>query len=371
MTNGSSSVPKIAIDARMVFERPHGFSRYVCRMAQALGFLKSRGTLHFHPVFLTNESHRGEDFFGFETYRVRAPFLSLRELIEIPRALKKISPAFYHSPTFSSLLYSPCPTLITVHDLNHLQFGNWKQKFYYEFLLRRFIQKSKLLLTDSQFSRTELAQWLDMSEDEIRILDQALEDRFQTTVSDSELMKVLSHFNLRQGDYFFCLSNAKPHKNLAALVAGFDIYRQQKAPFLPLIMNVPAFSDAHGVQFVEKLTDLEAHALFQGARACFFPSLYEGFGLPPVEAAVCGAPIVVSRIPPHVESLGALSPEEIRWVEPKNIQGWARAFHEATQGQLKAPSPESRAKLLDRFSLARMGESLDRIYDYMLKIGET
>ena len=125
---------KVVIDARMVGAVAHGIARYTAQIARALSSRK----LTYEPIFLVNENFSVSSFYGFEIHRVPAAFLSPKEWFEIPKALKKISPALYHSTGFSALPYCPVPTVISIHDLNHLRFGNRMQKAYYQWVLKPF-----------------------------------------------------------------------------------------------------------------------------------------------------------------------------------------------------------------------------------------
>jgi glycosyltransferase involved in cell wall biosynthesis len=99
-----------------------------------------------------------------------------------------------------------------------------------------------------------------------------------------------------------------------------------------------------------------------------FPSLYEGFGLPPVEAACLGVPLLVSRIPPHREALADLVQGEVLWVEPRDAQAWSKAMDRAARGEVLGASIESRSALMRRFSILSQGAHMDRIYRRVLNL---
>src|SRR5690606_19466135 len=101
-------------------------------------------------------------------------------------------------------------------------------------------------------------------------------------------------------------------------------------------------------------------------------SVYEGFGLPPLEGAILGAPILVSDIPTHRETLRDLGPSEARWVKALSEDAWAESLRNSAKDP-KNPGPitdATRKKLLERYSVARMGESMDRIYRSVLGLNE-
>jgi glycosyltransferase involved in cell wall biosynthesis len=115
------------------------------------------------------------------------------------------------------------------------------------------------------------------------------------------------------------------------------------------------------------LDEARTRALLAGARALFFPSVYEGFGLPPIEAAALGVPLALSSIAPHQEALGEAG-VSARWIGPFDLRGWSEAFAAADAGDLTACSTEERAGLLEKYDFARLGRDMDQIYRRVLEV---
>ena len=352
----SRVVSRVVIDARYVGDTLHGMARYTLLMAKGLSELK----LSYTPVFLVQPGMAGK-FSGFETREVSTPFLNPRELVEIPRVLNEIRADLYHSPTFSSLAYCPCPSVVTIHDLNHLTYGGLKEKLYYLLLLKRFARSSKKVLTVSQFSRGEIADWLEMSQDKIRVVYNAIDSELAEPISDSEIAQVLGKYQLVKGGYFFCLSNPKPHKNVELLVEAFQKFRLENDR-IPLVLSMNEFAERPGVKALGGFSDRETRALIAGSKALFFPSLYEGFGLPPVEAAVVGIPVVVSDISAHREALQDLAADEAIWIDPSDTELWTQAMLRASRGELGATRPETRRAILTRYAVSRLGIEMNEVY---------
>lgn len=364
---------RVVIDGRMVGPVPHGFSRYVCAMAQGLKKLEQEGQLAYDPVFLVQPGVRPAAFAGFTVCDVGARFLSPMELLEIPRLLKRLGASLYHSPTFSSLKWAPCPWVVTVHDLNHLRFGGIKEKLYYEHLLKPFVKKAAAVATVSETSRQQIAPWAGLGPTRIDLVYNAIDPTFAERVDPSQIQLVLARYGLTAKKYFFSLSNSKPHKNLKMLVDAFARYRVTPAPAgghwdLVLNLNPSEMSKTPGLRLIGAPSDQDARALLAGAGAVAFPSLYEGFGLPAVEAACLGVPLLASRIPAHREALADLEQGEVLWLEASDAAAWAHGMARATAGEVLGASFESRSKLQRRFSVLKMGAHMDRIYRRVLGI---
>jgi glycosyltransferase involved in cell wall biosynthesis len=363
----------IAIDARMVLPHPHGIGRYVHNIATGLAEIARKGELPYEPVFLIDRRFAGILPSRFTAVPIKSAFLKPSEILELPRVLKSLGASLYHSPSFSSLAYAPCPWIATVHDLNHLHYGDFSKRVYYRFLLRRFARNSQALLTVSEFAKKELAEWLPCPLDKIEVVVNALDHEFSSTVKIPFKSK---WEGVRSGEYFVCLSNAKPHKNLPFLVRAYLEAKKQSQDLPPLVLSADQseleISETEGVIFTSKLNDSDAKMILQHARAAFFPSLYEGFGLPPLEAVMSGVAVTVSDIPPHREGLQDFS--EPRWLNPRKSDEWVEAF----MSWREIPTPEalreslsfqtSRKQAGERYSVGRLASHMDQIYRRVLRI---
>jgi glycosyltransferase involved in cell wall biosynthesis len=370
VTDLPKKCPQVVIDARMVTKIPHGISRYVTQLAKGLRRQQEGRRLEYNPVFLLSSLAHAVHFAPFNIHVVKAPFLHPGELLEIPQVLKTLDARLYHSPSFSSLWYCPCPSVITIHDLNHLTYGEWSKKIYYEILLKRFARRSTVIATVSEFSRNEIAQWLKIPPGKIAIVPNAVEPYPAPPASDAAPLKpslpTLQAMGLEPGKYFFCLSNTKPHKNLPLLVQAYEKFRANFPDAWPLVLSVSDYSTTPGIKSVGAVSDELAHTLLAHSGGMFFPSLYEGFGLPPLEAALLGVPLAISKIPPHEEGLADLLPSEVLWIPPDDLAGWSKAFEKIRVGGVPRTSSTSRDQLLRHFSVDQLAGKMDAIYRQIL-----
>lgn len=352
----NARIPRVVIDARMVGERLNGIGRYTSLIAKGLA---EQPRLVYDPVFLCQPGMQSR-FSGFEAIEVRTPYLDVKEIATIPILLLKARAKLFHAPSPGNVIALPCPWVLTIHDLVNQQFGNPIEKIYDQGILRAFADRAKKVLTVSEHAKTEIARW-NPKLDPV-IIPNALDPIF---LKDSPPVEsILERYGLERGRYFVCLSNAKIHKNVAQLVRAFLYARERMG--LPkdwkLVLSLDRFSDEPGVIAAGSLDDATIIPLLKASRALAFPSLYEGFGLPLLEAGVLGVPLLVSDIPPHREVLKDLPPRESVFLPPEAMELWASALVRASQGDAKPLSLDSRAKLISRHRVADFGTRLDRVY---------
>jgi len=371
--------PRVVIDARIVGPEMNGISRYIRLLTQGLARIRDESGLPYDPVFLSRMGQWPEAasaFCGFPTHPIRAPFLDMAELWEVPAALRTLRASngttVYHSPSFSSLFACPVPWVVTVHDLIHLKFGTLPQRLYYRWLLRPFVRGATARVTISDFSREEIARWANVPSSTIEIVPNAVDPAFASRIDVTTRDAALEDLGLSGVRYVFCLSNPKRHKNVSFLIDAFGEYRQRSASrgeeAISLVVNVPVTGDRPGVFSRTSLTQPAIRALMSGATAFAFPSLYEGFGIPPLEAAILGVPVIVSSIPAHREAMRTFASDEVFWASPDDPEAWIQALEAAERGQLPRPKPESSVRAMSEFDVLQIGRKMDQIYRRVLNV---
>jgi glycosyltransferase involved in cell wall biosynthesis len=193
-----------------------------------------------------------------------------------------------HCPTQRAPTRSRVPLVVTFHDLAVLRhpetFNRWTRA-YSRRLLPRVVSAATKVIAVSEFTRRELQELLDVPDDKLRVIPNAVGLPFS---ADGDAAA---------GDYVLAVSTLEPRKNLPRLV---EAYRRADLNGLPLLVagasgwgGVRVESD--GVRWLGEVRDDELARLYRGARAVAYVSLYEGFGLPVLEAMACGAPVVAAR----------------------------------------------------------------------------
>jgi glycosyltransferase involved in cell wall biosynthesis len=335
----SHSRKTLVIDGRSVKKTGHGIAEYLLSfietasdldpmMRSILNSLKVTSLTEIEIIFIISSDCPSESILRkYKTVTCDLSDFNFKSWFKIPRILKNLKADLFFNPSFSSFPYLPCPYIQTVHDLNHLYYGGVLYRLYYHLLLKRSIHGAEKVFTVSQFSQKEIAAWAHYPEARIevhynRILPPA-------DISAEYAKTVLKKYGLDSKKYFLNVSNAKPHKNVKFLLKAYAKYRERAGmPLLPLITTcglIDGFETAIGVLHLAKLDRSELSVLYRNARACFYPSLYEGFGRPPIEASLVHVKSYASDIPPHQEGK-KLFQLDITLLDPSDEAAWVEAF---------------------------------------------
>jgi len=209
-------------------------------------------------------------------------------LAALPRRARRDGVKVLHCPTQRAPTRSRVPLVVTFHDLAVLRhpdaFNRWTRT-YSRRMLPRVARAATRLIAVSEFTRRELEELLDVPPEKVRVIPNAVGEPF---TAEGEAAA---------GDYVLAVSTLEPRKNLPRLVEG---HRRAGLNGLPLLVaGAVGWGDVRvggeGVRLLGEVSDDELARLYRGARAVAYVSLYEGFGLPVLEAMACGAPVVAAR----------------------------------------------------------------------------
>ena len=251
-----------------------------------------------------------------------------------PAAARRAGVDLLHVPYFAPPLFPRTPTVVTIHDVIPLRLPLYRAGTKVEAYMRlvaRAAHKATLIITVSQHARQDIMDALKIPAELMRVIYEAAGDEYTPVTDSSALATVRARYGLGE-QYIFYLGGLDQRKNVLQLVRAFaHLYRQLENPNLQLFIsgdpakqNGPLFPDPRPVaaalgvtnqviyRFVE---DEDKPAVYSGASLFVFPSLYEGFGLPPLEAMSCGAPVICSNRTSLPEVVGdaaiSIDPDDI------------------------------------------------------------
>jgi len=215
----------------------------------------------------------------------------------------------YHEPAYLAFRFKG-PTVVTVHDISwirHPQTHPADRVREMNRVMPSVIQRASHIIVDSEFVRREVIGYYGVAPERVTTILLGVSPEFQP-VAPAQSAGVLQQFGLQPGQYLLAVGTLEPRKNLSTVIAAYarlpDAVRQ-RYPLVIVGMNgwgMESFSDSlkHMIQRGEirlpgYVAQADLPALYSGARLFVYPSLYEGFGLPPLEAMACGVPVIASN----------------------------------------------------------------------------
>jgi glycosyltransferase involved in cell wall biosynthesis len=227
------------------------------------------------------------------------------DCIRLTRYLRAHKPQLYLSPGYNVPLGDPCPFVVTVHDLNHLTFGEssrFLKRLYYANVLKPALHRARAVLTVSNFSRESICRWAGLSDSRVWNVGNGVSKVFVPAMS-APIAAVRR--------YFLYVGNHKPHKNFIRLLQAFARSGLEDHSLVStgtsttvLREQITSLNLDGRVTFTGQISDEDLALLYQGATALVLVSLYEGFGLPLVEAMSCGTPVITSNVTSMPEVAG-------------------------------------------------------------------
>ncbi|MFQ5605421.1 MAG: glycosyltransferase family 4 protein, partial [bacterium] len=242
-----------------------------------------------------------------------------------------------HAMAFSSPFLNSIPTVVTVHDLVFRRFPETvplAKKLYYRLAFGRAIQKAVQVIAVSEQVRSELLTEFHLPVKKVQAIPEAAAPEFGVRPQRRLIDRIRKKLGLTQ-PYILSVSTLEPRKNLLRLLEAFNLFKQASGlPHKLVLTGKPGWlktADRIVRQSTEEVSDLvctgyvdqaDMPALYAGAELFLFPSLYEGFGLPPLEALACGTPVIASDIPVLREVCG----QAALFVDPREPSLWRDAI---------------------------------------------
>jgi glycosyltransferase involved in cell wall biosynthesis len=348
---------RIGIDARKLHD--FGIGTYIRNLLRHLARMddQTEYVVVCRPADCEALATLGENF---RAVPETAGNYSVAEQLKIPMVLKREAVTLFHAPHYVLPRLVRCRSVVTIHDCIHLMFPQYlPNRFalrYAKVSIGTAAKRATRVLTVSESSKRDILRFVDTEPDKIDVIYNAYDERFAIDPNEEDVVRVRERFQL-QDEFVLYAGNVKPHKNLERLIEAFDIVRRRGLDHLKLVMIGDEISrytalrravhrhQLHKyVRFLGYLPEETLAVMYRLAGVFVFPSLYEGFGLPPLEAMASGTPVVTS----NVSSLPEVAGEAAVLVDPYDPVAIA-------DGVFRVLTDEQLRKDLSRRGVARAG----------------
>ena len=314
---------KVAIDIQTTLGQPTGFGFYVSNLVKALQ-KKSSADLELVPI----KPDYTKDF--------STPQRFIWDQFTYPRKARGQEVDLIHQPCFSAPLLHKGPVVVTIHDIISILFPQtikFASRIFYSKWMPLSYRKALQIITISNSTKNDIVKVLGIDKDKITVIPLAVDEKFNDTVGATEVARVKAKYKLPKR-YILHIGTLEPRKNLSFLIEAFsEVIRDRAFDDLRLVITgkkgwyfeglfekVRKLNLEEKVIFTGYFDEEDKPALYKGAIVFAFPSLYEGFGLPPLEAMASGVPVISSNTSSMPEVIGdagiLISPEDHdAWVE--------------------------------------------------------
>ncbi len=264
---------------------------------------------------------------GYISLRKVCKDIELFHISWLDNQLTQIDHDVYFSPGFNPPRKSPKPFIFCIHDLIHLDVKSersFSKKLFYGVVVKRAVFNAFKVITVSEFSKKRIVEWSGVEPEKIVVVSNGVSKGFKSyggkydkysieiPLSDSCESKTESRpkiLSVEERPYLLFVGNAKPHKNLRRTLEAFKISKTAEECDLLIVAEEDRKIEKliRKCDLVDKavitgtVSEIKLQKIYRGAQICLFPSLYEGFGLPALEAMASGIPLLASNFPAVIE----------------------------------------------------------------------
>ncbi|RME46231.1 MAG: glycosyltransferase family 1 protein [Chloroflexi bacterium] len=304
---------RVGLDGRYIRDDFPGIGRYVYNLAMALPAIAPDV-----QIFLLRDADAPDTRYGVAALAAQSnlhlieagiPIRSMAEQVRLPGVARRLSLSVFHAPYYITAYRMPCRQVVTIYDVISARYPEYlpspAMRLVFEVTTRLALRTADHILTLSQASRQDLVALYRVDPARISVTPLAADPRLRPAHPDA-IDRLKRRLGLPER-YVLYVGINKPHKNLTRLVEAWAQIAQYAArttlviaghedPRYPQARQRAAALGLDSVAFLGPVAEEDLPALYSGAELFVFPSLYEGFGLPVVEAMACGTPVACSNV---------------------------------------------------------------------------
>jgi len=256
----------------------------------------------------------------------------------LPRLARKDQVDILHVPAFAPAFRKPCPLIVTVHDIAGMLFKNQIGRlsaFYWGRWLPFVVKQADRIIADSRHTQKDLVEHLGIPEKKIRVIYPSGHEDFSNAIPAPQIEETKKRLSIRDR-YFLFVGTLEPRKNLNRILDAFKVFQNSNPEFQFVLVGSKAFAHGKYAGTLAKehalcsdsviapgfLDHEELNALYCGAQGLLFPSLYEGFGMPILEAMASGCPVITSTTTSTPEVAG----DAAILVDPYSVEAITQAM---------------------------------------------
>lgn len=307
------------------FKNWSGIGRYASNLI-------NKFSLELKNKLLLSTSNPNNEF--FEIIKIYSNIFSIEEQFELPILNFKNKIDLFHSPHFVFPIFNPGKLILTIHDLTPLLFPDVfsiKARIYMKTMIWLSKFKADKIITVSQNTKDDLVEMFNYNPEKIKVIYNGVDSSYEFIDNKKLISEIKYKYNTGE-NFLLYVGNIKPHKNLPVLLKALsNIDKQNKLiivgkrdkAYNEIFDIIDQYNLKDRIIFTGFVSDEDLISLYNAATVFVYPSLYEGFGLPPLEAMACGTPVITS----NVSSLPEVVGDAAITIDPNNVNGLAEAIN--------------------------------------------
>ncbi|HER24650.1 MAG TPA: glycosyltransferase family 1 protein [Candidatus Atribacteria bacterium] len=373
---------RIAIDLITITGKNAGLQSYAKQLVEGIAKVDKKNEY----ILLINS--RAKKLFtinqpNFKNIFIHTPkrFIGIWEQIYFPfiQFLKEVD--LLHSPVSAVPIVAPCKTVLTIHDLTFKIYPKtmqWWDRFYWNFFITQGVKRVERIITDSISTKKDLIKYYNIQKNKVSVIPLCCSSQYYMSSNEFFLNEIKQKYNINK-PYILFVGTLEPRKNISILLKAFNIAKQKGKlkhslvivgrkgwlfdDIFQIVKNLRMEND---VIFTGFVPDEDLPSLYHGSDLFVYPSIYEGFGLPPLEAMACGTPVIASNsssLPEVVGDAGIL-------IDPKDVNAFASVIVRVlNKEELKIEFAKKGKLWAQRFTTEKMAYQTIKVYKKIIEAG--
>jgi len=357
-----------------------GIGRYTEELIRNIVELDTENKYH---VILSSASSPGFPIYAPNLSKtgVNIPHYSYSEQFKYPSIIKNMDLDLIHYTNFNSpIFFNHVPSVVTIHDLTLWFFPgreqrSWFRRLIYRLVIKKTCQNAKQIIAITKKTKEDIVNILGINKDKITVVYEAVSKNFKVIKNQEKINKIKHKFGITKTCAVY-VGQWREHKNVIRMIRAFSLLRRRYNIDCQLVMvgkidnkypqvqkTVKELNLGDDIIFTGYIPDSDLPYIYNGAQFFVWPSLYEGFGLPPLEAMACGVPVISSDASCMPEVLG----EAAHYFDPLNVEAMAKIMADVAKSySLRRELKLKGLRQVKKYSFRKSAKETLKVYDKVL-----
>lgn len=366
---------KIGIDVRSMFGTPTGVGRYLSNLLSHISRMDQENTYYLYTDRSTETSSIQQENFRWRclTFPIIQNYFTWNHF-RLPLELVQHPVDFFHFPFYTIPVLRNYKSVVTIHDITyevHPEWYSWKGLFAMRYFSRFAAKHADKILTDSDHTKRDILEYYGVPESTVHVVYLGVETRFRKLDEPSAIEQVRTKYRIASPKVILYVGSIHTRRNIEQLVRAFRLVCQKMCdvqliligkreyPYLDVEGLVQELGLSEQIILAGYSHDDDLPLLYNAADLFIYPSSYEGFGLPPLEAMACETPVITARN----SSLPEVAGDAALFVDPLNLEEMADAMYQVlTNERLRRDMVGKGALQAQKFSWEQTAKKTLAVY---------